>query len=53
MAFLEDQRGLAKIRDNKVVVRRDWARTSDKIKGAFAIAKDLATLVAAEAKRKA
>ncbi|WP_347863108.1 transcription-repair coupling factor [Planktomarina sp.] len=53
VAFLEDQRGLAKIRDNKVVVRRDWGRTSDKIKGAFAIAKDLATLVAAEAKRKA
>ena len=53
VAFLEDQRGLAKIRDNKVVVRRDWGRTSDKIKGAFAIAKDLAALVAAEAKRKA
>ena len=53
VAFLEDQRGLAKIRDNKVVVRRDWGRKSDKIKGAFAIAKDLATLVAAEAKRKA
>jgi transcription-repair coupling factor (superfamily II helicase) len=51
VAFLEDQRGLAKIRDNKIVVRRDWLRTSDKIKGAFAIAKDLATLVAAEAKR--
>ena len=53
VAFLEDQRGLAKIRDNKVVVRRDWGRKSHKIKGAFAIAKDLATLVAAEAKRKA
>ena len=53
VAFLEDQRGLAKIRDNKIVVRRDWARTSDKIKGAFAIAKDLAALVAAEAQRKA
>jgi transcription-repair coupling factor (superfamily II helicase) len=52
VAFLEDQRGLAKIRDNKVVVRRDWSRTSDKIKGAFAIAKDLAALVAAEGKRK-
>ena len=51
VAFIEDQRGLAKIRDNKIVVRRDWLRTSDKIKGAFAIAKDLATLVAAEAKR--
>jgi transcription-repair coupling factor (superfamily II helicase) len=53
VAFLEDQRGLAKIRDNKVVVQRDWSRTSDKIKGAFAIAKDLAALVAAEGKRKA
>ena len=52
VAFLEDQRGLAKIRDNKIVVRRDWARTSDKIKGAFTIAKDLAALVVAEAKRK-
>ena len=52
VAFLEDQRGLAKLRDNKVVVQRDWTRTSDKIKGAFAIAKDLAALVAAEAKRK-
>ena len=51
VAFLEDQRGLAKIRDNKIVVRRDWLRTSDKIKGAFTIAKDLATLVAVEAKR--
>jgi transcription-repair coupling factor (superfamily II helicase) len=51
VAFLEDQRGLAKIRDNKIVVRRDWVRTSDKIKGAFTIAKDLAALVAAEAKR--
>lgn len=51
VAFLEDQRGLAKIRDNKIVVRRDWARTSDKIKGAFTIAKDLAGLVASEAKR--
>ena len=53
VAFLEDQRGLAKIRDNKVVVQRDWNRTSDKIKGSFAIAKDLAALVAAEGKRKA
>ena len=40
--FLQDQRGLAKMRDNKVVVRRDWKKNSDKIKGAFAIARDLA-----------
>ena len=40
--FIEEQRGLAKVRDNKIVVRRDWKKDSDKIKGAFAIARDLA-----------
>ncbi|QBY00286.1 transcription-repair coupling factor [Rhodophyticola sp. CCM32] len=40
--FVEDQRGLAKIRDNKIVLRRDWTREADKIKGAFSIAQDLA-----------
>jgi transcription-repair coupling factor (superfamily II helicase) len=43
--FVQNQRGLAKVRDNKIVVRRDWARDSDKIKGAFAIARDLAEKV--------
>jgi len=43
--FIQAQNGLAKIRDNKLVVRRDWARASDKIKGAFAIARDLAEKV--------
>jgi transcription-repair coupling factor (superfamily II helicase) len=42
VAFIQDQRGLAKIKDNKLVVRRDWSKTSDKIKGSFSIAKDLA-----------
>ncbi|MEM6823808.1 MAG: TRCF domain-containing protein, partial [Pseudomonadota bacterium] len=42
VAFIEDQRGLAKVRDNKIVIRRDWKKDSDKIKGAFAIARDLA-----------
>ncbi|MDT1986134.1 MAG: hypothetical protein RMX66_04685, partial [Planktomarina sp.] len=51
VAFLEDQRGLAKIKDNKLVIRRDWTRTSDKIKGAFIIAKDLAAIVAKEIKQ--
>ena len=40
--FIQDQRGLAKVRDNKIVIRRDWKKDSDKIKGAFAIARDLA-----------
>ncbi len=41
-AFLQDQRGMAKVRDNRIVVRRDWKKSADRIKGAFAIARDLA-----------
>ncbi|MEM9900581.1 MAG: transcription-repair coupling factor [Pseudomonadota bacterium] len=40
--FVSAQDGLAKVKDNKIVVRRDWAKTKDKIQGAFAIARDLA-----------
>ncbi|SLN73401.1 Transcription-repair-coupling factor [Roseovarius gaetbuli] len=49
--FISDQRGLAKVRDNKIVVRRDWKGETDRIKGAFAIARDLAEKVIAEKKR--
>ncbi|MEM7073619.1 MAG: transcription-repair coupling factor [Pseudomonadota bacterium] len=40
--FIKAQNGLARVRDNKIVVRRDWKKDADKIKGAFAIARDLA-----------
>ncbi|MCT4371350.1 transcription-repair coupling factor [Yangia mangrovi] len=40
--FIQAQNGLAKIKDNKIIVRRDWKSDADKIKGAFAIARDLA-----------
>lgn len=50
--FIQDQRGLAKVKDNKIVVRRDWRSDVDKIKGSFAIARDLAEKVVAEKKRK-
>ncbi|MEM9636639.1 MAG: transcription-repair coupling factor, partial [Pseudomonadota bacterium] len=50
--FIQDQRGLAKVKDNKIVVRRDWKADADKIKGAFAIARDLAEKVVAEKKAK-
>jgi len=49
--FVQAQNGLAKIKDNKIVVRRDWRKDSDKIKGAFAIARDLAEKLAAEKKK--
>ncbi len=40
--FIKDQKGLAKVKDNKIIVQHDWASEADKIKGAFAIARDLA-----------
>ena len=49
--FIQNQNGLAKVKDNKIVVRRDWKSEADKIKGAFAIARDLAVKVRDERKR--
>ncbi|QYX55458.1 transcription-repair coupling factor [Roseovarius sp. SCSIO 43702] len=46
--FIKAQDGLAKVRDNKIVVRRDWKKESDRVKGAFAIARDLAEKVVAK-----
>jgi transcription-repair coupling factor (superfamily II helicase) len=51
VGFIHDQRGLAKIRDNKLVIRRSWPDDEDRLKGAFAIARDLAK-IAIEAKKK-
>jgi len=45
--YIQAQKGLAKVKDNKIVIRRDWAKDADKIKGAFAIARDLAEKVVA------
>ncbi|THH38726.1 transcription-repair coupling factor [Aliishimia ponticola] len=49
--FIKAQNGLAKVKDNKIIVRRDWKKDSDKIKGAFAIARDLAEKVVAKRKK--
>ncbi|MEX0307756.1 MAG: transcription-repair coupling factor [Ruegeria sp.] len=49
--FIQNQRGLAKVKDNKIVVRRDWKKDSDNIKGSFAIARDLAEKVVAVKKK--
>lgn len=42
VSFVQDQNGLAKIRDNKIVVRRDWTSEKERVRGAFAIARELA-----------
>ncbi|WP_372604591.1 transcription-repair coupling factor, partial [Actibacterium sp.] len=50
--FITDQRGQAKVKDNKIIVRRDWSRDNDKIKGAYGVARDLAEKVIAAEKAK-
>ncbi|NYS25940.1 transcription-repair coupling factor [Rhodobacteraceae bacterium 2376] len=47
--FVRAQDGQARVRDNKIVVQRDWSQDREKLRGAFAIARDLAR--AAEGKR--
>ena len=47
--FITDQNGLAKVKDNRLVVRRDWRDAEDRLKGAFAIARDLARIAEAAA----
>ena len=43
--FLSDERGTAKVTDNKVVLKRDFATDGERIKGAFAVARDLAAKI--------
>ncbi|MEP5762555.1 MAG: transcription-repair coupling factor [Litoreibacter sp.] len=40
--YLQDPGNAAKMKDNRIVARREWKKDSDKIKGSFAIARDLA-----------
>ncbi|MFO1144089.1 MAG: transcription-repair coupling factor [Amaricoccus sp.] len=42
--FLNDQKGLARVKDNRIVIRRNWADDKARLAGAFAIARDLAAL---------
>ncbi|MEO1317565.1 MAG: TRCF domain-containing protein, partial [Pseudomonadota bacterium] len=42
--YLASQNGLAKVKDTRLVIRRDWADDESKLKGAFAIARDLAKI---------
>jgi transcription-repair coupling factor (superfamily II helicase) len=51
VTFLQGQGGAARIRDNRIVLTRTWASEAEKVKGAFAVARDLAEK-AAEVKPK-
>lgn len=46
--FLNDQKGAAKVKDNKIVVRRGWEGEKARLAGAFGIARDLAALARAD-----
>ncbi len=47
--FLSDQKGLAKVKDNKIVVRREWGSEKARLAGGFGIARDLAALAKPQA----
>ena len=49
--FIQAQNNTAKVKDNKIVIRRDWEKERDKIQGAFNIARDLAGKLAEEKKK--
>ncbi len=49
VAFLGEQQGAARVRDNRVVLRRDWPTDAERVKGVFAIARDLAQRASAGA----
>jgi transcription-repair coupling factor (superfamily II helicase) len=42
--YIGKSNGTAKLKDNKLVVRRDWNSELSKVKGAYVIARDLAVL---------
>jgi transcription-repair coupling factor (superfamily II helicase) len=49
--YLGDSRGTAKVKDNKIVIRRDWANDDKKVKGAYVISRELAVLAKAAQKK--
>jgi transcription-repair coupling factor (superfamily II helicase) len=51
VAFMDEQNGDARVRDNKIVVARQWSSEADKIKGSFALAKALAEKAIAHKKK--
>ena len=50
--FINQQNGMAQVKDNKLIIKRDWQKNSDKFKGAFSIAKDLAEIAVSYEKTK-
>jgi len=47
LSWLNGENGLAKAKGTKLVVRRDWSDPAQKVKGAYAVARDLAKVAEA------
>jgi transcription-repair coupling factor (superfamily II helicase) len=50
VSFLNDQKGAARVRDNRIVIQRDWPTDKARLVGAFGIVRDLAALAKPEGK---
>ncbi len=50
--YLHKQNGLGRVKDNKIIIRRDWGSDKAKINGAYIIARDLAVLATPAKKAK-
>ncbi|MGB5871940.1 MAG: TRCF domain-containing protein, partial [Albidovulum sp.] len=46
--FIHAEKGAAKVKDNKIVLSRNWSTEAEKIKGAFGVARDLAEKLLAQ-----
>ena len=49
--FIHAENGKARIKDNKIILMRNWSTEADKIKGSFAAARDLAEKLLAATKQ--
>jgi transcription-repair coupling factor (superfamily II helicase) len=50
--FLQSQGGTARVKDNRIVIARSYGSDAERLKGAFAVARDLAEKTAVTAKAK-
>jgi len=44
VTFLQGEKGNARVKDNKIILSRNWQTEADRVRGAFSIARDLAAL---------
>ncbi|MEX0970550.1 MAG: transcription-repair coupling factor [Paracoccaceae bacterium] len=44
VTFIQGEKGQARVKDNKIIIARAWASEAERVRGAFAIARDLAKL---------